>query len=301
LIWGRWEEPNRRVKAIDPDGQTSRRWITSAPGNSDAALRERLERKGYSDIQISHYDFQEWKETAQLGLQKAIDAIQAKIKPDFDEDIYGALKQHLFDLSDGRCAYCEAKVQHVDYGDVEHYRPKKGVTEDPAHPGYYWLAYEPANLLPSCGLCNKAPGKLNQFPVVVGTRVADHTARLEGERPLLINPYQEDPLRHLHFFPTGDVDGKSEQGRRTIAICRLHRLSEERRGHMERLATDLQIRRIAKGDFESACQSLLEDLLAGHHEYCNALLDHLLYLIDEEEKRVARVRKAARAALGTDP
>ena len=37
-----------------------------------------------------------------------------------------------------KCAYCE----RVTKADVEHYRPKKKVSEDADHPGYYWLCYE---------------------------------------------------------------------------------------------------------------------------------------------------------------
>lgn len=297
MICGRWEEPNRRVRARDPDGKTLRDWITFAPRDADARLRERLERKGYTEIQISAYDFQEWKEQAQRAAEQVADAVAAGEKPSFHARIWGSLKQHLFDISDGRCAYCEARVQHVDYGDVEHYRPKSAVKEDPGHGGYYWLAYDPTNLLPSCGLCNKAPGKVDQFPVLNGTRVVGPESRIEDERPLLFNPYSEDPRDHLKFLATGDVRGKTEQGEQTIVICRLQRLREQRRSHMERFAKDLQVRTVTEGSFDAACISLAADLRTGQDEYCNALSDHLLRLIDQEAKRVAQAREVASAML----
>ena len=298
MIWGRWKEPNRQVTALDPDGGTIRKWITYAPDNSDDALLQRLERQGYSRIQISIYDFQKWKNRAREAARRASESILANRKPVFNPAIYGALKQHLFDLSGGRCAYCEAVVKHVDYGDVEHYRPKAAVRDDPRHTGYYWLAYEPTNLLPSCGLCNKPPGKQDQFPVCAGTRVSVPGSPIENEQPLLLNPYMSDPRDHLRFLMTGDVEGKTEEGKQTIAICRLRRPREQRRKAMDTLEKNLEVRRAANGGhFDAAIQSLLEDLLKGQDEYCNALLDHLLYLIDEEGERLARARKIAQGAL----
>ncbi len=294
MIWGRWEEPNRRVRATDPDGQTLRDWVTSARDNSDAALRDRLERRGYSEIQISEYDFEDWKRRARKAAERVSDQILANKKPlKFSDDVYHDLKQHLFDISNDRCAYCEAKVKHIDNGDVEHFRPKATVREDGAHKGYYWLAYEPANMLPSCTLCNRPPGKHDQFPVESGTRVAGPESPLDGERPLLFNPYHEDPREHLEFLATGDVAGRTTKGELTIKICRLRRLREERREAMETLARNLETRRIANGGkFNVAFMSLLNDLLAGGDEYCNALLDHLARLWDEEEEQVAQTRKA---------
>ena len=299
MIWGRWEEPNRRVRATDPNGVTRRGWLTFAPEGSEEALRERFESKGYTNVEISPYDFQEWKGLAERAAGKVADAVEANQRPlPFRSAVWGLLKQHLFDLSGGRCAYCEAKVQHVDYGDVEHYRPKSAVKEDPTHPGYYWLAYETTNLLPSCGLCNKAPGKLDQFPVQ-GTRVIAPHLPLQNERPLLFNPYQEDPRAHLRFLANGDVVKRSEQGERMIAICRLRRLREERRELMEKLETDLKVLRIQpSGNLSTAVTSLVERLRNGQEEYCNALFDHLDHLIDEEERQIALARTVSRPEPG---
>ena len=77
----------------------------------------------------------------------------------------------------GKCAYCEAPIRDYQHGDVEHFRPKAGVTDENGqpvclfdeqgqvqigadgepvkHPGYYWLAYEWTNLLPTCVKCNQ--------------------------------------------------------------------------------------------------------------------------------------------------
>ena len=80
--------------------------------------------------------------------------------PSSGKDRY-EVRERLRDIYYNKCAYCEdidAKPE------VEHYRPKKKVSEDSSHPGYYWLCYEWTNLLPSCHYCNTESGKRNQFP-----------------------------------------------------------------------------------------------------------------------------------------
>lgn len=123
-----------------------------------------------------------------------------------------------------KCAYCESVYRAVDARDVEHYRPKGRLLEDPAHAGYWWLASEWSNLLPSCPACNQrrrqhqydsgmsleaferrrleAPdttsGKANSFPIRrPGRRARAEGDRLAAEDPLLINPSLRDPERHL--------------------------------------------------------------------------------------------------------
>ena len=74
-----------------------------------------------------------------------------------NDNIYGALsvRRVLEKLFEQKCAYCETKIGVNADWDVEHYRPKGRVTENTAHPGYYWLAYDWDNLLPSCAFCNQ--------------------------------------------------------------------------------------------------------------------------------------------------
>ena len=124
-----------------------------------------------------------------------------------------------------KCVYCEAPTSVVAFGDVEHYRPKSE---------YWWLAYCYDNYLFSCQLCNNS--KSNDFPVD-GPRLqeppidngstdatlddwqtrlcpdplrpdegythAQYTADHLAERPLLLNPYLDEPEQHLAWkvFP----------------------------------------------------------------------------------------------------
>ena len=193
-------------------------------------------------------DFDDWLERCERAAKRL------KGSDDVSEKLYKEQRQVFLDLFNGKCAYCEAKIildQHK--GDVEHYRPKGGVTDENdndiliddgnggrrPHPGYYWLAYDWRNLLPSCVACNRPGktgdrrvGKWNRFPVV-----GNHAWTPDGiasEQPLLLNPLleEDDPDKHLVFDPeTGRIIGKTDRGKATVAILDLNRdgLYEERR------------------------------------------------------------------------
>jgi hypothetical protein len=129
-------------------------------------------------------------------------------------------------LFHGKCAYCESPYRAVDAQDIEHYRPKGGVQEYPTHPGYWWLAADWPNLLPSCPACNqrrkhvqyqpgmspaefefallRAPaslsGKGNAFPVRANNWVAAEGGDLGTEDPLLINPCERHPEDHFEWI-----------------------------------------------------------------------------------------------------
>lgn len=120
----------------------------------------------------------------------------------FDASLYASadMKQWLTHSHLGRCAYCESLVQHVSWGDVEHFRPKAGwgKGEELYRPAYYFLAYTPDNLLYACVMCNEAYKK-NEFPIT-GVRARER-ADLDAELPVLIQPYVDDPRNHIRFNP----------------------------------------------------------------------------------------------------
>lgn len=90
------------------------------------------------------------------------------------------------------CAYCGRHLPGNDRGDVEHFRPKSSVHEDPAHGGYWWLAYNLANYLLSCSVCNTTR-KGTRFPLVPESdRITFETRNnLGGESRLLWNPIED--------------------------------------------------------------------------------------------------------------
>lgn len=129
---------------------------------------------------------------------------------------WGKAKEQLFVETRDKCAYCEATTKTTHYGDVEHYRPKSI---------YWWLAYCYDNYLVSCRICNQS--KADHFPIqngkMRGPAIRSNTTdafiaskagtiapdplneveidafirRHEQERPLLLNPYFDDPAEYF--------------------------------------------------------------------------------------------------------
>lgn len=118
-----------------------------------------------------------------------------------------------------KCAYCESSYGATQPVAIEHFRPKGEVTTEAGtvKPGYYWLAADWENLLPSCTDCNseryhKLPdgseikyGKANLFPVA-GARLLPLLPGVEtAEQPLLLHPALDQPEKHLEFTDEGVV------------------------------------------------------------------------------------------------
>ena len=179
----------------------------------------------------------QWFESANRVRQRAVSKL-AGTKRQFEAHIYGSnvVRAALNELFYGKCAYCEYSFGRSDVN-VEHYRPKGRVLEDPKHPGYYWLAYSWSNLLPACTSCNqrrrelplwpattrgRAAGKADSFPLVDATqRAYSPNDRISREEPLLINPTMEEPARHLTFDPFGAPIHISDKGKASIAVYNL--------------------------------------------------------------------------------
>lgn len=161
---------------------------------------------------------------------------------DFDRDIYAhdAVKAALSEAQFGKCSFCESKVRHVTYGDVEHFRPKAAVRPSPEEPrqrpGYYWLAYEWTNLFLSCPLCNRRH-KANLFPLRNPERRAvSHHDDVSAEEPLFLHPGADDPEEHIGFrSEVAYAKKESPRGAATIEALELNReaLSEVRRDYFK--------------------------------------------------------------------
>jgi uncharacterized protein (TIGR02646 family) len=131
------------------------------------------------------------------------------------------VKAALSELSCGKCAYCEARYDDTEPVDVEHFRPK-GAIETPLgrkRPGYWWLAAEWSNLLPSCIRCNRCEtvllhdgtevliGKGNHFPLFDESLRAAEMGEEVRELPMLLNPCVDNPADYLQHLV--DDDGRS--------------------------------------------------------------------------------------------
>ncbi len=125
---------------------------------------------------------------------------------DFDSKIYGdkTVKEALILAQHDKCFLCESKITHIDYGDVEHFRPKKAFQQTEKeklnYPGYYWLAYDWTNLFLACTRCNQHYKK-NLFPLAnpKTRKEISHLFDLSAEKPLLINPSEENPEKYISF------------------------------------------------------------------------------------------------------
>jgi hypothetical protein len=140
------------------------------------------------------------------------------------------VKLLLESLFSGKCAYCESFYSETAPVDIEHFRPKGAIEGEPDHPGYWWLAMDWDNLLPSCIDCNRKrkqitpkvtdnllalmtdeherrkatvmnTGKKDTFPVA-GPRAKDYAkpAELAAEQAFLLNPCIDKPDEHLDFL-----------------------------------------------------------------------------------------------------
>lgn len=80
------------------------------------------------------------------------------------------IKNQLIVDNGGKCSYCESKVLHISYGDVEHILPKSRRPE---------LIFDWDNLTLACSICN--------------------TNKLDYYNPGndLLNPYIDEPTEHL--------------------------------------------------------------------------------------------------------
>lgn len=137
---------------------------------------------------------------------------------------HSSVKEALSIVFNKKCAYCESIISHVSYPHIEHWRPKKGVTENLSHRGYYWLASEWENLLLACGVCNSTYKK-NKFPLGSKSKYALKSTEdyLKMEKPLLINPCLENPEKYFKYFSGGAVKSNYIKGKKSIEIYGLYR------------------------------------------------------------------------------
>ncbi|ARZ74702.1 hypothetical protein CCR98_11110 [Stenotrophomonas sp. WZN-1] len=198
-------------------------------------------------------------------------AVKAGKSPEFAA-VWGNFKEDFAKAQLGKCGFCKGQVLGLQFGDVEHFRPKAEISElddsglescgrelpwtyriagrvlksGQRATGYWWLAYEWHNYLLSCEICNRQ-WKGNLFPIA-GDRASGPDA-LEREQPLLLSPFDDfDPAEHFEFGRLGEVRGCTDRGRATVQTCGLDRTSlrvaryptaRAVHEHMDALATDI--------------------------------------------------------------
>lgn len=281
MIRLRLKFPNLRC-TVQYGGKTLR-WVDYAESKEE--LRERLCELRYTVVEIERYFFNDWCSRAEKETKIAV-----RLRNDpayiYKTSLWKELKPLLFTLSKSKCAYCESEVKHISPGSVEHYRPKKRVEEDPDHPGYYWLAYDIDNYLPCCEECNGARGKRNHFPVRAGTRHARRPADVRRERPLLLNPFRDDPFRHLAFVGPddterfGELEGRTIVGKTSVLVYDLNRPALCRRRKNKFL--EFQQRLKAAATDATIRTGILRRLRSGEEEYCIVMRDLFIEMLSDQ-------------------
>ena len=172
-----------------------------------------------------------------------------------DRNIYGHedVKKTLIELQKKCCCFCESRITHISSGDVEHFRPKNGYTQnddDQFHkPGYFWLAYDWCNLFYACESCNRRY-KRNLFPLKDIAKRCNPRKSFDtsNEEPLFIDPSADDPAKHLGFIGP-NIIFKTMEGDTTIRELRLDRddLVEMRRASYNMMNTIKDLYEMSKG------------------------------------------------------
>lgn len=147
-----------------------------------------------------------------------------------------------------KCAFCEARMEHVQHPHVEHYRPK-GRAE------FETRMFDWSNWLLSCGRCNDS--KWKHFPDCGGV-------------PCLLDPTVDEPGRHLYFHRQ-DVEGLDLRGQETVRILGLDRspLSRERASWLVKLEALLLLAACARQkQVQNEARQLLIWCLQEDAPYC---------------------------------
>ncbi len=145
----------------------------------------------------------------------------------FDISVLEQVRADLMKMCQGKCAFCESRIDTIGIAEIEHFRPTsgaRGMGKEYAAQHYWWLAYDWGNLLMVCQICLKH--KRDFFPLENETNraaIGAIGADLKNENPLLIDPCSEDPAVHISFSITGMLQGKTKKGQTTIDILGLNR------------------------------------------------------------------------------
>jgi len=111
-----------------------------------------------------------------------------------------------------KCAYCESSITHIDFGAIEHFKPKSR---------FPLLSLSWNNLFFSCNICNSQNYKGDKW----------YSSNQDGP---LVNPVDDDPRKHFKFEYDEDtglaiVKAKTRRGKLTIETLGLNRVALLRR------------------------------------------------------------------------
>jgi len=150
-------------------------------------------------------------------------AISDGLKKKSRQKIWGDLSDDLGKLTDYKCWYSESRNSGSDK-DVDHFRPKGSVLEDPDHEGYWWLAFKWKNYRYSCTWCNQRRvdkihstdgGKWDHFPLGKESfRAKNESDDHDNEDIELLDPTHPDEWQLLTFRSNGEPIPAKPEGTR---------------------------------------------------------------------------------------
>ncbi|WP_323142693.1 HNH endonuclease [Massilia phyllosphaerae] len=153
------------------------------------------------------------------------------------------IKKVLVKETNGKCAYCESKLLHVTYGDVEHIVPKSTKVD---------VTFEWSNLTLACDVCNT--NKSDKFSHGVG----------------FVDPYVDDPVDHFNFVgglvlaKPGDHDARLTE--ETLKLNRTE-LVERRNQRIRYLREQVEVIRHAPANLQQVLIASLQQELDDDKEY----------------------------------
>jgi uncharacterized protein (TIGR02646 family) len=214
---------------------------------SDQALNELR-----AEINNAELEAQRTGENVQAARKKAIsDGLDKSNR----KKIWRDLAPNLGKLQNGKCWYSESKNSGSDK-DIDHFRPKNRVDEDPEHDGYWWLAFDWRNYRYSCQWGNQRRndtanntdgGKWDHFPICPSSyRAQNEGDNLDLEEAELLDPADPEDWKLLTFLPNGQAAPAKPQGTReheraktSIQFYHLHHIDFVR--DRRNLATEIRI------------------------------------------------------------
>ncbi|MFM6188979.1 MAG: hypothetical protein ACKPEN_13315 [Planktothrix sp.] len=170
------------------------------------------------------------------------------------QKIWRDLAPYLAKLRNSKCWYSES-LNPGSNKDVDHFRPKNRVYEDPDHEGYWWLAFDWRNYRYSCQLCNQRRvdttnntngGKWDRFPISGAFRARQEVDNLDMEDVDLLDPIDPEDWKLLNFRPNGQpipakLPGTREYERAEISIQVYHLNYQEFVRDRKQLATNIRL------------------------------------------------------------
>ncbi|MCG5060778.1 MAG: hypothetical protein KA714_23075 [Limnoraphis sp. WC205] len=182
-------------------------------------------------------------------------AISEGLDKNSRKKIWRDLAPYLARLHNGKCWYSES-LNPGSNKDVDHFRPKNRVNEDPDHEGYWWLAFDWRNYRYSCQWCNQRRvdtanntngGKWDRFPVFGTFRARQEEDNFEMEEVDLLDPIDPEDWKLLTFRPDGQPTPASintdtrEYKRAEISIQVYHLHCQEFVRDRKKLATNIRL------------------------------------------------------------